>query len=94
MATSSISLKISKWDKKELWDLWQRDASNYKGVGKLKVFVRRCQVQVRGLDGPYEFRILYKSTKVEQKTSLLGPVFVMIWLYPKKCAGNKNGEGR
>ena len=44
----------------------------------MKVFVRRCQVQVRGLDRPYEFRILYKSTKVEQKTSLLGPVFVMI----------------
>ena len=65
MATGSISLKISKWDRKELWDLWQRDASNYKGVVKLKAFVRRCQVQVWDLDRPYEFRILYKSTKVE-----------------------------
>ena len=39
-------------------------------VGKLEVFIGRCQAQVWGLDRSQELRIFYKGTEVGQKTRL------------------------
>ena len=94
MEISGILLKISKWDRKALWDSWQRNAGSHKRVGKLEAFIRGYQVQVWDLYRPQEFGILYESTEVEQKTSALSLVSVKIWLHSKICTGNKNGKGR
>ena len=44
----------------------------------MEVFIRECEVQVQGLDRSQEFRVLYESAKVEQKTSKIGIILVKI----------------
>ena len=80
MVTGSFSLKISKWDRKKLQDTWQGDVSSYKKIKKLEISVKRCKIQVWGLNRLQEFGILYKSAKVEQKTRSLGTLSVKIQL--------------
>ena len=36
-----------------------------KGIIKLKTFAKGCQVQVWGLDGLQEFKVLYEGTKIK-----------------------------
>jgi len=52
MKTSDVSFKISQQNREKLWDLWQGDVNSNKRTGKLKTFIRGCQVQVWDLDGP------------------------------------------
>ena len=63
MKTSSLSLKISKWDREKLQDSWQGDVGSNKGIGKLEALVKRHQVQVWDLNGLQEFRIFHEDIK-------------------------------
>ena len=76
METSGIPLKIIKWNWEELWDSWQGDVGNNKGIGKLKASAGRCTFQVWDLDRLQELRILYEGTEVESETSSMGFIFI------------------
>ena len=41
-----------------------------------------------------ELRILYKSTEIEQKTSMMGIIFIKIQFHLKVYTRNKNEKGR
>ena len=94
MKASSISFKISQWDRKELQNSWQRNVSSHKRIGELKTFIRKYKVQVWDLNRLQELRVFHKDTEVEQKTSLLGPLPVKIWLYFKTYSGNEDKKDR
>ena len=63
----------------KLWDSWQGDIGHNKGIGKLEASIRRSKIQVQGFR-PQEPKILYESTEVKQKVSLIGIIFVKISL--------------
>ena len=63
--TSSISLKISKWDWEKLWDSWQENTSGDKGIRKLEVFVGRHKIQVQGLNRSQELGIFHENTEIK-----------------------------
>ena len=45
--------------------------------------------QVWGLDGSQKLRIFHEDAEVESQTSLIGIIFVEIWLYIKTCPRHK-----
>ena len=77
MDTGGIPLKILEWNKEELWDSWQRDVGNNKGIGKLEASVGRHMFQVWDLDRSQELRILYEGTEVESETNLMGFIKIL-----------------
>ena len=92
--TGSFLLKISKWNREKLQDSWQGNVSSNKRIRKLEIFIRECKVQVQDLDWPQKFRMFHKSTKFEEKISLLGTVPVKIQFYLKTYTRNKNGKSK
>ena len=60
----------------------------------MEASIKEHKIQVQDLDRPQEFRIFHESTKVEQKISKTGIIFVKIQLYLKTCSRNKNGKDR
>ena len=63
--TSSLSLKISQWDREKLWDSWQEDVSSNKKTRKLKKFIRWQKIQVWGLDRLQELGIFHESIEIK-----------------------------
>ena len=93
METGGIPFQIIEQNREELWDSWQRNVGNYKGVEKLETFTREHILQVWDLDRSQELGILYEGTEVESQTSPIGTLPVEIWLHSKVCFRDKNGEG-